>query len=74
MALDHAVLLLNGVPVEEMWVCAAVFGVFAVFVLPKMKVDPEEYRELVDSAKGLTSGAAQPQQASPARQRRLADR
>ena len=54
--------------------CTAVFGIFAVFVLPKMKVDPEEYRELVDSAKGLTSGAAQPQQASPARQRRIADR
>jgi hypothetical protein len=42
--------------------CRAVFGVFAVFVLPKMKVDPEEYRELVDQAKGLTSG---PQPAQP---------
>ena len=59
---------------ENLRVCTAVFGIFAVFVLPKMKVDPEEYRELVDSAKGLTSGAAQPQQASPARQRRIADR
>lgn len=46
-----------------------------MFVLPKMKVDPEEYRELVDQVKGSTSsGAAQPQQASPARQRRIAER
>ena len=67
-------ILLNRELTKKLHVFAAVFGIFAVFVLPKMKVDPEEYRELVDSAKGLTSGAAQPAQASPARQRRIADR
>lgn len=50
------------------------FGVFAVFVLPKMKVDPEEYKELVDSAKGLTGKAQPAQQASPSRQQRVSDR
>ncbi len=50
------------------------FGVFAVFVLPKMKVDPEEYKELVDSAKGLTGNAQPAQQASPSRQQRVSDR
>ncbi len=50
------------------------FGVFAVFVLPKMKVDPEEYKELVDSAKSLTSNAQPAQQASPGRQQRISDR
>jgi len=55
-------------------VCYAVFGVFAVFVLPKMKVDPEEYRELVDQVKGTPSNAQPAQQPSPARQRRIADR
>ena len=65
---------LIGHRLEKLPLYTAVFGIFAVFVLPKMKVDPEEYRELVDSAKGLTSGAAQPQQASPGRQRRIADR
>ncbi|CAL5228613.1 g11776 [Coccomyxa viridis] len=50
------------------------FGIFAVFVLPKMKVDPEEYKELVDSAKSLTSNAQPAQQASPSRQQRISER
>ena len=45
-------------------------------MLPKMKVDPEEYKELVDSAKSLTgtSNAQPAQQASPGRQQRISDR
>lgn len=60
---SHASLFISQFRLPGIILCCAVFGVFAVFVLPKMKVDPEEYRELVDQAKGLTSGSepAQPQ-------------
>ena len=62
-SLSHAALSIHQWRLHLILLCCAVFGVFAVFVLPKLKVDPEEYRELVDQAKGLTSGSqpAQPQ-------------
>mmetsp|Transcript_18390 Transcript_18390/g.39541 ORF Transcript_18390/g.39541 Transcript_18390/m.39541 type:complete len:200 (-) Transcript_18390:560-1159(-) len=34
-----------------------VFSVFAIFIFPKIKVDPEEYKEMQEQMKSVTSGA-----------------
>ncbi len=46
--------------------CAAVFGALAVFVLPQLKVDPEEYQEMMRQNAPSTTPAVT---ASPQRRR-----